>query len=107
MAGRTEGGSPGGMRLEFLRRIQRVLDLTPEQSESIDRILKQSQERTHKIMEPIVPQMHEELKRAKAEFRQVLTPAQQVRFDELLKQQQHFKEQRHLNSSGTAATNSI
>jgi hypothetical protein len=95
------------MRLEFLRRIQPYLDLTPEQHETIDRILKQSQERTHKIMEPIVPQMHEELQRAKAEFRQALTPAQQVRFDELLKQQHHFKEQHRLSPSGTAATNSI
>ena len=107
VAGRPEGSSPGGMRLEFLRRIQRTLDLTPQQSESIDRILKQSQERTHKIMEPIVPQMHEELQRAKAEFRQVLTPAQQVRFDDALKQQQLFKEQHRWNSSGKAATNSI
>ena len=76
MGGRTfEGGSPGGMRLEFLRRIQRDLDLTPEQRERIDGILKQSQERTHKLMEPIVPQMHEELQRAKAEFRQALEQA--------------------------------
>ena len=52
-------------------------------------------------------QMHEELQRAKAEFRQALTPAQQVRFDELLKQQHRFKEQHRFNSSSTALTNSI
>ena len=108
-----EAGSPGGMRLEFLRRMQRDLDLTAEQREQIDKILKQSQERTRKLMEPVAPQLHQELQRAKAEFRQALTPAQQDHFDQLLKQQQRFKEQRrwptHSEPSLTnaAATNSI
>lgn len=88
---RANFGSPVGMRFEFLRRIQRDLDLTAEQREQIDKVLKQSQERTRKIMEPVVPQMHQELQRSKAEFRAVLTPAQQTRFDDLCKQQQRFK----------------
>ena len=85
--------SPGGLRLEFLRRTQRELNLTAEQRERVDKILKQSQEHTRKLMEPIAPLLHQELERAKAEFREVLTPEQQARFDELLKQQQHFKQQ--------------
>ena len=32
--------SPGGLRLEFLRRAQRDLDLDPEQRERIDKLLK-------------------------------------------------------------------
>ena len=107
-----EAGSPGGMRLEFLRRIQRELELTPEQQDRIDEVLKQSQERTRKIMEPVVPPLHKEVQRAKAEFREVLTPAQQTRFDELLKQQQRFKEQHRSahpepSLTNTAVTNSI
>jgi len=89
-----EFGSPGGMRLEFLRRIQRELDLSAEQRERIDRILKQSQDRTRKLMEPVAPQLRLELQRAKADFREALTPQQQERFDTMLKQQQHFKEHR-------------
>ncbi len=89
----VESGSPGGMRLEFLRRMQRDLDLTAEQRERIDKLLKQSQERTRKIMEPVTPDLHRELQRAKAEFREALAPEQQVRFDELLKQQQRLREQ--------------
>lgn len=105
-------GSPGGMRLEFLRRIQRDLDLTAEQQDQVDKVLKQSQERTRKIMEPVVPQLHGELQRAKAEFREVLTPAQQTRFDELLKLQQRFKDRRPGGraepvSTNAPATNSI
>jgi Spy/CpxP family protein refolding chaperone len=88
-----ESGSPGGMRLEFLRRTQRDLDLTAEQRDRIDKVLKQSQERTRKIMEPVSPLLRQEVQRVKAEFRDLLTPEQQVRFDELLKMQQRFKEQ--------------
>jgi hypothetical protein len=81
------------MRLEFLRRMQRELELTAGQREQMDRILKQSQERTRKLMEPVAPQLHQELQRAKAEFREALTSAQQARFDELVKQQQRFNDQ--------------
>jgi Spy/CpxP family protein refolding chaperone len=81
--------SPGGSRLEFLRRAQRDLDLTPEQRERVDRILKDSQERSRKIMEPVAPQLRQEIQRAKEEFRGALTPEQQKRFDELLKRQPH------------------
>ena len=82
-------GSPSGMRLEFLRRIQRDLDLTPEQREQIDKLLKESQERTRKIMEPVSPAFHAELQRTKEEFRAVLTADQQKRFDDLVKLQRH------------------
>ena len=70
------------------------LDLTPEQRERIDLILKESQERTRKIMEPVSPQIRDELQRVRAEFRAVLTPEQQVRFDELARQQQRPREPR-------------
>jgi Spy/CpxP family protein refolding chaperone len=108
----AEFGSPGGMRLEFLRRMQPYLDLTVDQRDHIDKILKQSQERTRKLMEPVAPQLHQEVQRAKAEFRDALTPDQQSRFDELLKQQQRFRERRsgarpESSVTNTTATNSI
>jgi Spy/CpxP family protein refolding chaperone len=87
--------SPGGMRLEFLRRAQRDLDLTPEQRERIDKILKDSQERTRKLMEPIAPEFHAESKRAREEFRAVLTPQQQERFDQLVKLKHGPRDERH------------
>lgn len=103
-----ESPSPGGMRLEFLRRMQRELNLSAEQRERVDKILKQSQERTRKVMEPVGPQLHQELQRAKAEFREVLTSEQQTHFDELLKQQQQrFREHRWLNRSEPAFTNAV
>ena len=87
--------SPGVMRIEFLRRMERELDLAPGQREPIDRILKEGQERMKKLMETVEPHRREELKRTIEEFRGVLTPEQQKRFDDLLKQQQQrAREQR-------------
>lgn len=86
--------SPGSWRFEFLRRAQRELDLSPEQRQLVDKILKQSQERTRAIMEPVSPQIRAEMLRTKNEFRKILTPEQQQRFDELLKRPGHSREPR-------------
>ena len=80
--------SVGSMRLEFLRRAQRDLELTADQREHINRILRESQERIRAITEPINPQIREELKRTRADFVQVLTPEQRKRFNEMAREQQ-------------------
>jgi len=81
-------GSPGWVRIDFLRKMQKELDLTADQRQRVDKLLKESQERTKKLMEPISPSLRAEVQRTKEEFRDILTPEQRVRFDELLKQQQ-------------------
>jgi Spy/CpxP family protein refolding chaperone len=106
--GETRAGqpwSPGGMRLEFLRRVQADLDLTPEQRECIDRILKDSQERTRKLMEPVAPRLREEFQKTKEEFRAVLTPEQLKRFDELSRQQQQHPQKHPSGQRFPALTN--
>jgi hypothetical protein len=80
--------SAGGTRIDFLRRMERELNLTAEQREPIDKVLKEGQERMKKLIETIEPRRREELKHTIEEFRAVLTPEQQQRFDGLLKQQQ-------------------
>jgi TRAP-type C4-dicarboxylate transport system substrate-binding protein len=85
--------------------MQRDLELTSDQHERIDKILKQSQERTRKLMEPVAPQLHQEIQRAKAEFREALTAPQQDRFDQLLKQQQRFRDHRPIGRPEPALTN--
>lgn len=86
--------SAGVMRLEFLRRAQRELNLSPVQRQRVDAILKESQERSRAILQPLEPQLHEELRRTREEFRSVLTPEQSARFDELIKRTQRPREQR-------------
>ncbi len=81
----AQPASPGGMRFEFMRRMEKELALSPEQREQIDKILKESQDRTRKVM---APYLREELQRTTADFREALTPEQRQRFDELLKQKQ-------------------
>src|SRR5947207_14821396 len=89
--------SSGGSRLDFLRRMERELNLTTEQRERIDKILKESQEYTKKLMEPVSPQIRQELQKTKERFRDVLTPEQQARFDEVWRHQQQRprEQQRH------------
>jgi hypothetical protein len=90
----TQVSSPGFSRFEFLRRAQRELDLTPAQREQVDKLICDSQERMKKLWEPITPKIREELHQTKAQFRALLSPDQQTRFDDLLKQQ-HQRDQRH------------
>jgi hypothetical protein len=78
----------GVLRIEFLRRVERELALTPAQREPVDRILKEGQERMKKLMDTVEPRRREEYKKTIEEFRAVLTPEQRQRLDALLKQQQ-------------------
>ena len=88
------------MRIEFLRRMERELDLAPAQREPIDKILKDGQERTKKLMDTVEPRRREEFKRTIEEFRAVLTPEQRSRFDGVVKQQQQrAREQRKAASA--------
>jgi Spy/CpxP family protein refolding chaperone len=83
----TQPSLAGGMKFEFLRRVEHDLNLTAEQRARVDQILSQSQERTRGLM-------REEVQKTKDQFREVLTPEQRTRFDELLKQQR-ARDQRH------------
>jgi Spy/CpxP family protein refolding chaperone len=72
-------------RPEFLRRMQKQLDLTASQRDEIEKIMKASQERNRPLWDKIAPQMREEVKRVRKEISQALTPGQQKKFDEMLK----------------------
>jgi Spy/CpxP family protein refolding chaperone len=91
----AQPGPPGVMRLDLLRRMERELDLRPDQRERVDKVLKEGQDQTKEIMEPIEPDLREVVQKAREAFLAVLTPEQRARFDELfrLQQQQRAKEQ--------------
>jgi len=99
--------SAGGIRLEFLRRAQRELVLNPEQRERIERILKESQERTREIMEPVSEDLREEVEKTKQEFLAVLSPEQRRRFDELVKKQHRPHDQRRPTLTPSGASNPV
>src|SRR5215467_5762887 len=85
--------APGLTRVEFLRRAERELDLTPEQRAKTDKLIADSQERTKKIMEPVAPKIREQLNQTRDQFRALLTPEQLTRFDEMLKKAAHPRDQ--------------
>jgi Spy/CpxP family protein refolding chaperone len=72
-------------RPEFLKRLDRQLDLTPEQHDEIAKIMKTSQDRTDPLWEKIAPQLSDELKRVRKEISQVLTPDQRKKWAEINK----------------------
>lgn len=72
-------------RPEFLRKMQKQLDLTPDQCDAITKIMHDSQERTRPIWELIQPRLREEMKRDRQEIRAVLNPGQQREFDDMLR----------------------
>ena len=72
-------------RVEFLHRIEKNLELTAEQRARIEKIMRESQDRTKPLWDQIAPQMREELRRVREEIRAELTPEQQKKFESLLK----------------------
>ena len=72
-------------RLEYVRRLERHLKLTPEQKENVEQILRESQERMKKLWEPISPEMQREFQAAREKIQALLTTEQLAQYQELMK----------------------
>lgn len=82
----TSSSSPLSLqRAEFMRRLEKQIELKEEQRVKIARIIKESQERTKPMMEKIGPELREEFKKVREQIRAELTPEQKKQFEELLK----------------------
>jgi Spy/CpxP family protein refolding chaperone len=73
-------------RFDFLRRVQHELDLTPEQKEQVEVIVQEGQEQMRATWEEFSPRMQAHLKETRERIAEVLSPEQQQRFEELMKQ---------------------
>ena len=80
----AQTNAPDVTRVAFLKQVESALHLTPEEHKNIDKILQDSQDRTKKMMDPVMTRVREEAEKTKAEFRAVLSPEQQKRFDDLM-----------------------
>jgi hypothetical protein len=76
------------MRGEFLLHATRELNLTADQHEHIEKIIRDSQDVSRKMWEQVAPEMRKALEETKQKILAELTPEQQGRFEQLLKQQQ-------------------
>ena len=83
-----DGSIPPGhpQNMEFLNRVQRELNLDPDQRARVEKIIRDGQVRTRELWEPVGKQMRQEMQQAREKIRGELTPEQRLRFEELLKQ---------------------
>lgn len=72
-------------RMSFIERLSHELELTPEQARQIDAIMKESQERMRQLWETIKPEAEKEMTRSREAMKQILTPEQQAKLDEMFK----------------------
>jgi hypothetical protein len=70
-------------RYEFVRRAERQLDLSPDQRQRIDALVRDSQQRTKTLWEAFSPKLAEEMRKVRDQVREVLTPEQRKRFEEM------------------------
>lgn len=72
-------------RAEFLGRLQKQLDLTPEQHDRIGHILRDSNQRTKPYWDPVAAKMKDEVRAVTEKIRAELTPDQSAKFDAEIK----------------------
>jgi hypothetical protein len=104
----VQAASPWGVRnKELLRRMDRELELTPEQHVRIDSIMSTSEERTKSLWKPIMPLMSKETQLVRAEIRDLLNADQKKKFDDFGKGRPGQEKRRFTNSGPASITNSI
>ncbi len=72
-------------RAEFLGRLQKQLDLTPDQHERIGHILRESNQRTKPYWDPVAAKMKDEVRMVAEKIRAELKPEQVTKFDAEIK----------------------
>ena len=75
-----------GVSLEFLQKLDAEIHLTTGQHERIEQIITDGQLRNKEIWERISPELRREMAETQKRIREILTPEQHARFEELMKQ---------------------
>ena len=72
-------------RVQFIQRMHRQLDLTPDQCKQVDAIMKVGHEHMARLWEPIAAEAQAETKSVRMQIQAILTPAQLAKFEEVFK----------------------
>lgn len=88
----------------FQSRLKEKLELTPEQTNRIDKIFAESNERIRILWGLIGPELQKELKEVRDNIRAELSPEQREKFEQLLKS--HRSDGRRGSRGSTNQTNS-
>ena len=84
-----------GLRRDFLRNLDRELELTADQRAHIGKILADGQEHTKKLWDQIAPDVRGEWIRIKARIRAELTPEQRQHFEQMMRHPRRLEERRN------------
>jgi Spy/CpxP family protein refolding chaperone len=76
-------------KVELMGRVQKDLDLTPDQRARIEKIIGDSQARIRDLWDQVAPDIHDEYDDVQKKLCDELTPEQRKRFNELMKERQH------------------
>ena len=90
-------------KVELMGRVQKDLDLTPDQRARIEKIIGDSQARIRDLWDQVAPDIHDEYDDVQKKLCEELTPDQKKRFDELMKKQQHSHKPSSTNAPPQAA----
>ncbi len=88
-------GPPAKVKGWMLKRLDRDLDLTPEQHARIDTVLARRESDLRALMTEARPRFEAIAARTRTEIRTVLTPAQQEKFAEITKRMEAHRDLRH------------
>jgi Spy/CpxP family protein refolding chaperone len=105
-----QNSNPSQVRLhELLRRMDKELELTPDQHEHIEKIIAASQDHTQKLWAPIAQEMHKETVKVCEAIREELTPDQRKKFDSFARRQGERRKARPgaNGPSGADLTNAV
>ena len=95
------GREPGmERRVMFAERLGRLLELTPEQQEEIESIRHESRIRAEEMRREMAPVVREQMEEARRRIREVLTPEQQERLDQLGRRERQMVERFLLGERG-------
>jgi hypothetical protein len=86
-------------RQEYLAKLDRELELTPDQHKQVEGILAASQERMKHLWEPVEPQIKDEYRRTRKEIADVLNPDQR---EKMKKMHNERDQRRHAETNGGA-----
>jgi Spy/CpxP family protein refolding chaperone len=90
-------------KVELMGRVQKDLDLTPDQRARIEKIIGDSQARIRDLWDEVAPDIHDEYDEVQKKLCDELTPDQRKRFYELMKKQQHSHKPGGTNAPPEAA----
>jgi hypothetical protein len=86
LPGLIQNRMPRAVGLEFLQKLDAEVHLTTSQHERIAQIIKEGQLRNKEILEGVTPELRREMAETQKSIREILTPEQHQRFEELMKQ---------------------